>query len=115
MPEKITLPESGAEVQLAVMSWEEGKTFLQRGEEFLSHGRTHDEWMEKVLQDLYPKKIVTQAMKARPDAMALYNDTVRYNMRGPEAIKNSSRSGIGAPTQTALNIAEAAGKQTPTA
>ena len=115
MREKITLPVCGFEVELAVMDWEESKTFHQRGEEFLAAGGTYEEWMEQALEKHYPKKTVAQAMKAAPDAMALYNDTVRYNKRGPEFIKNSSRSGIGAPTQTAPTTAEDAGKPTPTA
>lgn len=115
MREKITLPVSGLEVELAVMSWEEGKNFFQRAQEFLADAQhSPDEWMEQVLERHYPQKVIAQVMVARPDALELYNDTVRYNLHGPKAIKNSSRSGTGAPTQTETSSAAPARQPTTT-
>lgn len=114
MREKIILPVSGLEVELAIMSWKESKDFFQEAAKFMGTGKNSDDWMERVLARHYPKKILSKAMEAAPDAMALYNDTVRYNRMGPEAIKNSSRSGTGAPTQTETSTAAAAGEPTQT-
>lgn len=99
---KITLPVSKQEVELAVLTWPEAKDFFKRAAEFLAEeGRTTTDWMEKVLRECYPAEVQDLVFKAAPDAMALYNDTVRYNKSGQEAVKNSSRSGDGQPTQTA--------------
>lgn len=105
MREKITLPICGLEVQLATMSWAESKGFFQRAKEVTDNGATREEWMEQVLTQHYPAKILEQVCQHAPDVITLYNETVRYNLLGPEAIKNSLRSGTGAPTQTAPNTA----------
>jgi len=114
MQHKIILPVCELEVELAVLTWAESKDFFKQAAKFLDDGGENDAWMEKVLSEHYPQKLLKQVMKAAPDARALYNDTVRFNKMGPEAIKNSSRSGIGAPTQTGSDTAEPAAKQTPT-
>ena len=115
MREKITLPLCGLDVELATMPWAESKGFMQRAQEFVSAGATREDWMERVLVQFYPAGILEQVYQNAPDAITLYNETVRYNLFGPEAVKNSLRSGTGAPTQTETSTAEAAGKQTPTA
>ncbi len=111
MREKITLPVCGLEVELAALEWDESKSHFQKAVEAAQAGKA-DEFMEAFLKSHYPKKVWEKALKLRPDALALYNDTVRYNFHGPESIKNSSRSGTGAPTQTETPSAEPAGRQT---
>jgi len=98
---KITLPVSGKEIELAVWSWEKAKSFFKRAAEYLSEGHSNEEWMEHALSESYPPDILDEVLKASPDALALYNDTVRFNKSGSEAVKNSLRSGSGQPTQTA--------------
>lgn len=98
---KITLPVSGKEIELAVWTWEKSKGFFKRAADFVSEGHNNEEWMERVLSECYSQDILDEVLQASPDALALYNDTVRYNKSGPEAVKNSSRSGTGQQTQTA--------------
>jgi hypothetical protein len=112
MHHTITLPVSGLEVELAAFSWPESRTFFEDAAKFLDGKGKVDQWVEKILTKHYPKKVLDQVMRAAPDARALYNDTVRYNQSGPEAVKNSSRSGTGAPTQTETPTAAPAAKAT---
>lgn len=98
---KITLPVSGKEIELAAWTWEKAKSFFQRAAAFVNEGHSNEEWMEHALSESYPPEILDEVLKASPDALALYNDTVRFNKSGPEAVKNSSRSGPGQQTQTA--------------
>jgi len=44
-------------------------------------------------------------MEAAPDAITLYNETLRYNQAGPEAVKNSCGSGTGKQTQSESDTA----------
>jgi hypothetical protein len=99
MGQKITLPESGLEVQLAALDWEDSKGHAARAYAALKEGKS-DEFMEEFLRKHYAPAVLDVAMKKRPDAVALYNDTVRYNFREADAVKNSLRSGTGEPTQT---------------
>lgn len=98
---KITLPVSGKEVELAVWPWDKAKSFFPRAAAFLKDGHSNDEWMEHVLTESYPPAVLEDVFLSAPDAVALYNDTLRYNKNGPEAVKNSLRSGNGQQTQTA--------------
>lgn len=101
MAHKITLPVCGLEVELKAWSWEDSKTFFARAAEFVKNGGTAEDWMELCLRADYPDTVLNVALKAAPDAVALYNDTLRYNKSGADFVKNSSRSGPGEQTQTA--------------
>lgn len=99
MGTSITLPESGLEVTLAALDWAESKSHFAAAGEAAGKGKI-DDFVEAFLRRHYPETVTEVALKLRPDALALYNDTVRYNFREADAVKNSSRSGSGAPTQT---------------
>jgi len=102
MSHKIKLPVSGLEVELVSMPWAEAKTFHKDGADYVKEeDNTSEDWMELVLRKHYPEKTLNEVFKNSPDAVALYNDTVRYNKLGDEYVKSSLRSGAGEPTQTA--------------
>jgi hypothetical protein len=113
MERTITLPVCGLEVELAVLNWKESGGHFQAAQESAEAGKT-DAFVESFIMKHYPKKVLDAVQNARIDFMALYNDTVRLNFAGPEAIKNLSRSGIGAPPQTASTTAGSAEAPTTT-
>ena len=100
MAHKITLPVCGLEVELKAWGWEDSKTFFQRAEDFSKAGGKAEDWMEKCLRADYDGKLLETVFRAAPDAVALYNDTLRYNKYGQDFVKNSLRSGTGDQTQT---------------
>ena len=96
---KITLPISGLVVELAVIPWKESKEIPQKALKAVQD-KKGDDYVEDFLRHHYPESIYEVAFKSRLDVTTLYNDTFRWNFDGPDAVKNSSRSGTGAPTQT---------------
>jgi|GEM_PF-2574382 len=103
---KITLPVSGDIVELAVWSWAETRSYFERLKAYMAQGgKTSHDWMEHSLREDYPAKIIDKAMEAAPDAITLYNETLRYNQAGPEAVKNSCGSGTGKQTQSESDTA----------
>jgi hypothetical protein len=108
---QITLPVSGKEIELASWTWEESRTFWERAKAFLvteaaePERKTRADWMEHVLRQHYPGQVLEQVFVNSPDAIQLYNETVRYNMAGPEQVKNSFGSGTGKQTQSESDTA----------
>ncbi len=100
MAHKITLPLCGLEVELAVWPWEKSRSFFDKAAEFLKQDKSREDWMEHCLREDYPAETLDKVFRNSPDAVDLYNETLRYNKYGQDHIKNSLRSGTGDQTRT---------------
>lgn len=101
MQQKITLPVSGLEVEVKALGFAESEKHLEAEAAARDAGSQLDgAYVQGFLTDVYGKELWAQVSQARPDVVELYRATIRYTFGGPEALKNSSGSGTGAPTQT---------------
>lgn len=96
---KIVLPESGVEVEVKSLSWDDAEEYLKREEEAsgLPENRQLTRWtVETACPGLFDK-----IKDSSRDVNAVQIAIVRATFGDPEAEKNSSRSGEQGATQTA--------------